>query len=333
MLKKNYREIRFLKLTLLQKIQNSREEAHEFRGLIDGREPLEICLSQLQQKYAEDSNQLNHLQKKGRLRYAIRGFSSDENGCLTILWAVGDKDATNPGAWDDYTNQSRSMELGDHERVACTGHMVLSLTYMPQLCGYIACMEEIAQLGSSSLETVLNCFFRKYVSIKRKDETDPHKTHDLVVSVEIAPLASRDFEEVMMGRRPFAIVAETADSVSGFDENFERIEKEYCTLKAQKGTPLQEFKKMLNNLRRERRYQRYTIKYVEINKAQRSLSVSDSDLDQHDLDTFLFSQRDQINLDNSIEQFCKEIHKELERKMRASLLAEQRRILKDCPSS
>lgn len=37
LLKKNNREIRFLQLTLQQKIKNSREEAHEFQAPIDER--------------------------------------------------------------------------------------------------------------------------------------------------------------------------------------------------------------------------------------------------------------------------------------------------------
>ena len=49
LLKKNNREIRFLQLTLQQKIKNSREEAHEFQAPIDERDPLEACMLQLQQ--------------------------------------------------------------------------------------------------------------------------------------------------------------------------------------------------------------------------------------------------------------------------------------------
>ena len=330
LLKKNNREIRFLQLTLQQKIKNSREEAHEFQAPIDERDPLEACMLQLQQKYAEDPKNLSCLRHKDKLRHAIRSFSFDEaDRLLTILWGVGDKDTTNPSIWNDSTDLSRTVEVADDERVACTGHMVLSLAYMPQLRGYMACMEEVQQLGASNLENVLNHFFRQHISLQRQDEVDSHKAYPLAVRVKIAPLASRDFEEAMRGRRPIAIVAETAGTSSRFDEKFERTEKEYCMLKANRGASFAEFKERLRGLHQERRFKRYTIKYEELNKTQRSLSVNDSDLAQHDLDTYLFSQRDQFNLDRSIEQFCDEIHEELERKMKASLLAEQRKLLEE----
>ena len=330
LLKKNNREIRFLQLTLQQKIKNSREEAHEFQAPIDERDPLEACMLQLPQKYVEDPKNLSCLRNKDKLRHAIRSFSFDEEGrLLTILWGVGDKDTTNPSIWNDSTDLSRTVEVADDERVACTGHMVLSLAYMPQLRGYMACMEEIQQLGASNLENVLNNFFRQHISLQRQDEVDSNKAYPLTVRVKISPLASRDFEEAMRGRRPIAIVAETAGTSSRFDEKFERTEKEYCMLKANRGASFAEFKERLRGLHQERRFKRYTIKYEELNKTQRSLSVNDSDLAQHDLDTYLFSQRDQIDLDRSIEQFCDEIHEELERKMKASLLAEQRKLLED----
>lgn len=159
LLKKNNREIRFLQLTLQQKIKNPREEAHEFQAPIDERDPLEACMLQLQQKYVEDPKNLSCLRNKDKLRHAIRSFSFDEEGrLLTILWGVGDKDTTNPSIWNDSTDLSRTVEVADDERVACTGHMVLSLAYMPQLRGYMACMEEIQQLGASNLENVLNNF-------------------------------------------------------------------------------------------------------------------------------------------------------------------------------
>ena len=48
-----------------------------------------------------------------------------------------------------------------------------------------------------------------------------------------------------------------------------------------------------------------------------------------DLETYLFSQRDQIRLEVSIEQCCREIHAELERKMKDLLLKEQDYVLRN----
>lgn len=327
MLKKNSREIRFVRISLLQKIKGSREEAHEFQSPVNGQDALKECFSQLQKQYEKDTQSLNYLRNNGKLRKAIRRLSFGEDRLLTILWSVGDKDTTNPSFWHDTTNQIRSVSAADDERVACSGHMVLSFDYMPQLGGYIACMEEVSQLGAMSIEETLNFFFGKYISIRRQNESEPDKTYELAVRVRIDPLASRDFEEAMIGRKPLAIVAETAGTARAFDEKFERVDKESCTIKVKGTSTLEDFCDIFRYLKSEKKYKKYTIRYEDANKAKRSMSVSDSELEEHDLEIYLFCQRDQIRLEVAIEQCCREIHAELEKKMKGLLLKEQDYVL------
>lgn len=327
MLKKNIREIRFVRISLLQKIKGSKEDTHEFQSSVNGQGALKECFLRLQRQYEKGPQSLNYLRNNGKLRRAIRRLSFGKDGFLTILWSVGDKDTTNPSFWHDTTDQIRSVSAADDERVACSGHMVLSFEYMPQLGGYIACMEEVSQLGATSIEETLNFFFSKYISIRRQDDTNPAKTYALTVRVRIDPLASRDFEEAMMGRKPLAIVAETDGTTSAFDEKFERMDKEFCTIKVKNSSTLEDFCNIFRSLKREKKYKKYTIKYEDANKAKRSMSVSDSELEEHDLETYLFSQRDQIRLEVSIEQCCREIHTELERKIKDLLLKEQDYVL------
>lgn len=315
MLKKNSREIRFVRISLLQKIKGSKEEAHKFQSQVNGKDALTECFLHLQRQYEKDPQSLNYLRNNGKLRRAIRRLSFGEDGILTILWSVGDKDTTNPSFWHDTTDQIRSVSAADDERVACSGHMVLNFEYISELGGYIACMEEVSQLGAMSIEETLNFFFSKYISIQRQDEVDPDKAYDLAVRVRIDPLASRDFEEAMKDRKPLAIVAETAGTASAFDEKFERVDKESCTIKVKGESSLEEFCNIFRFLKGERKYKKYTIRYEDANKAKRSMSMSDDELEEHDLETYLFSQRDQIRLETPIEQCCKEIHKELESKM------------------
>ena len=329
MLKKNSREIRFVRISLLQKIKGSKEEAHKFQSQVNGKDALTECFLHLQRQYEKDPQSLNYLRNNGKLRRAIRRLSFGEDGILTILWSVGDKDTTNPSFWHDTTDQIRSVSVADDERVACSGHMVLSFEYMSQLGGYIACMEEVSQLGATSIEETLNFFFSKYISIQRQDDVDPDKAYDLAVRVRIDPLASRDFNEAMMGRKPLAIVAETAGTATAFDEKFERVDKESCTVKVKGASTLEEFFNIFRYIRGERKYKKYTIRYEDANKDKRSISVSDSELEEHDLETYLFSQRDQIRLEVSIEQCCREIHAELERKMKDLLLKEQDYVLRN----
>lgn len=329
MLKKNTREIRFVRMTLLQKVKNSKEEPHIFQSSVNGQDALKECFSRLQQQYEKDPRSLNYLRNNNKLRRAIRCLSFGEDGLLTILWSIGDKDTTNPSFWHDTTDQIRSVSAAEDERVACSGHMVLSFEHVPQVGGYIACMEEVSQLGAMSIEETLNYFFSRYISIQRQDEAEPDKANELVVRVRIDPLASRDFEEAMMGRKPLAIIAETSGTASAFDEKYERIEKQSCTIKVGSSSTLEEFCNIFRALQSERKYKKYTIRYEDASKAKRSMSVSDSELEEHDLATYLFSQRDQIRIDVPIEQCCREIHTELERKMKALLLQEQKYVLRN----
>ena len=63
------------------------------------------------------------------------------------------------------------------------------------------------------------------------------------------------------------------------DEKFERVDKESCTIKVKGTSTLEDFCDIFRYLKNEKKYKKYTIRYEDVNKIKRSMSVSDSELE------------------------------------------------------
>lgn len=326
MLKKNRRDVRFIKITLQSKTKNSSEELQDLPAEINGHSPLRVCLSQLYTQINNTEKPLSYPRNNGKLNRALRCISFDDNDFVTLLWGIGDKDTVNPCFWNDTTDSAREEQAKDGEKVACSGHVIISLQYMPQIAGYMACLEEVPNLSSTSLAEALNHLFNRYVHIFREDESDSNAPLQQTVRVNIETLASRSFDEAMMGGRcPIEIIAETTILGENFDENFSRSEKSLVRLKAKPDTLLEVFKQKFTAFRRANRgYQKYSIKYREADKTERTLVAENGFGDADSLDSYLFIHRDIISLDEEIKQFCPTIHSELEQKMKTLVSVEQR---------
>lgn len=322
MLKKKTRNVRFLKITLTHKRKNSKEIPRTLKQLINDNDPLKECLCQLASKLNASQESLIHKTQQEQICRALRRLSFD-GSCVTMLWGTGDKGTADPCFWNDVTDEVREEQAGDKERVSCSGHMVISLNYMQQLDGYMACVEDVPGLSTTALANALNSFLGQHVQIIL--ETEEKKNINQTVRVNMDILASRDFDEAMRGRTPLALIAETIADRSEFDEFFAMKEKKTLVFKAEANTPLKEFKNIFSFLRKKKpEYKKYTVKYRENNRAERSMSIESREQDNNDLDSYLFIQRDTISLDTDIKQFCNEVHEELARKMKNLLLAEQR---------
>lgn len=319
MLKKNYRQIRLLRI----------ESVYQARGRqgITARPNMRRRLLQLAGIVNENGPLITTYRSEKICIGLRRMIIDEEKDVAVLLWAAGDRDLVDPSFWDADKDVARTEEAKAGERVSYSCHMVINLK--PTAPGVlVAAKEEVPTIGVGLIEKTLNAFLRKHIKVSMRDPDDESDRFTAYPTTTIDTLASRTMRQALLGKKPISIEATISTPHSGkFDERFERKKDARQTLWIpDRNWTLDQFIPNLQRLLSSKpEYEDVYIRYKE-RKATGTLHFECSEIEDNDLETYLFAQRIGFEVRPAIGQFCRELHTRLSKKMSAAVVAEHARI-------
>lgn len=325
MLKKHRRDIIYVGINSIYK---------SYKNQITGYPNLKDAFFILKNKLS-NNEKLEVSSEKNKVYVALRDikFSADQR-FVTLLWAAGDKEIANPSFLNTKDCTARTEYAKEDELVSLSCHLVIFLNTNPTQNRFYGAKENTAILSMHKIQKVLNYFFRAYCGKIKciKDSSGKiEKKIKAYPSIIIESVASRTLCSALEGKTVLRLTATMDDkTLQNFDENCQQTsEKGVIVLKPtekfhSKGI-LQAFKETIGKLQTER-YGNLFISYkgshgIGNGTLQYPISSSQND----NLDSYLFSQKETIILDNEIAQQCEEIHDELSDKMISFILHESSR--------
>lgn len=307
MLKKKSRIIQFLRFDM----------DYSARGRdVDIKPEITATLKKLQKSLKDGP--LKKEYNKERVVVGLRDIKFDtKNDTATLLWGGGDSENVDPCFWNHVADDTRMESTKANEVVGFSCHVVINLKPTP-LGGYIMLKEQVPLFGKGVIEKALNAMINSEAKDILKDEDgDEFKA---TPRIKINSLPSQSLKESFAVRKLKGIKAVKVQqgNANKFDENFSIHKKDQAIRITPNDTLIQDkavgaIKKAILKLQKEK----YEEVYIEYSSPERdgSLSLSLQELSDGDIEKHLFERKELLHVNKEIEQQCKEIHKEMAKKL------------------